>query len=166
MFLQRTGFASLALIVLGACATAYGPQGLKTGASIDEVTAALGEPTGRYPRPGGERVEFARGPYGKHTFMLDFDAQGRLSGWQQVLTEERFDTIRAGASRDDVLLALGHPSETSRLGFQRRTLWSYRYETPFCKWFQVGIDAQNRVVDTGYGPDPLCEDFEPSDGAK
>ena len=32
--------------------------------------------------------------------------------------------------------------------------------------FQVGIDEQNRVVDTGYGPDPLCEDFEPGDGAK
>ncbi|HUG21805.1 hypothetical protein [Piscinibacter sp.] len=165
MLFLRTGLASLALIVLGGCA-AYGPQGLKTGASIDEVVAALGEPTARYPQPGGQRIEYARGPYGKHTYMLDFDAQGRLTGWRQVLTEERFNAIRAGASREEVLVALGHPSEESRLGFQRRTLWSYRYETPFCKWFQVGIDAQDRVVDTGYGPDPMCEDFEPGDGAK
>jgi hypothetical protein len=143
-----------ALIVLGGCATSYGPQALKTGASVDEVKAMLGAPTGQYASDGGERIEYARGPYG----MLDMDARGHLVRWQQVLSEDRFNALKVGASRDDVLRTLGHPSETSVLPRQRTTLWSYRYETPFCQWFQVGIDAGGKVVDTGYGPDPMCED--------
>jgi len=39
-------------------------------------------------------------------------------------------------------------------------VWAYRYETPFCRWFQVGIDPQGKVVDTAYGPDPLCDEGE------
>lgn len=164
LFVRPIAGAAVALLALGGCATAYGPQSLPTGATVAEVTSALGPPTGRYARSGGERLEYARGPYGRHTYMLDFDPQGRLVGWQQVLTEDRFNAVRAGTTREDVLFAIGRPSQESRLGFQNRTLWSYRYDAPFCKWFQVGLDAQGRVVDTGYGPDPLCEDFEPDAG--
>jgi hypothetical protein len=153
--------AALVLSALAGCAGTYGPQGLKTGASMAEVTAALGKPTGRYPGPtGGERVEYARGPYGKHTYMLDFDAQGRLASWQQVLTEPTFNAVRAGETRDEVLFALGHPADTRLLPVQHRTLWSYRYDATFCQWFQVGLDGRGKVVDTGYGPDPLCDDYQ------
>ena|SRR5436305_228805 len=153
------GFLSgaMALVALAGCATQYGPQSLHTGASINDVTAALGPPTARYASAGGERVEYARGPYGKHTYMLDFDAQGRLTGWQQVLTEPLFNDIPVGISRDDLLLRIGHPSDTRTLAYQHRALWSYRYDSPFCKWFQVGLDPQGKVVDTGYGPDPQCD---------
>lgn len=158
--------AGLAIALLGGCAGAYGPQRLQTGASVGEVTAALGTPTGRYPRPGGERIEYARGPFGKHTYMLDFDAQGRLLRWEQVLNEPHFDALRVGTSRDDVLFTLGHPSDAKRLPYQRRILWSYRYEGPFCKWFQVGLDGSGKVVDTGYGPDPMCDDHQTDISAK
>ncbi|WP_280155183.1 hypothetical protein [Piscinibacter sp. XHJ-5] len=152
--------------LLAGCAASYGPQSLRPGTSLGEVTAALGPPTGRYARADGERVEYARGPFGKHTYMLDFDAQGRLLRWQQVLTESQFEAIRTGMSGDEVMVALGHPAETRPLAYQQRTLWSYRYDAPFCTWFQVGIDRQGRVVDTGYGPDPLCEDFNFGDSGK
>jgi hypothetical protein len=157
MSLPRALCPAFALVAVAGCATRYGPQSLPDGASMSEATAALGTPTARYARAGGERLEYARGPYGKHTFMLDFDAQGRLTGWEQVLSEPRFDGIRAGMTRDELLMAIGHPSDTRKIAHQQRTLWSYRYETPFCKWFQVGLDGQNRVVDTGYGPDPMCD---------
>lgn len=151
------GTVVLALSAMLGCAT-YGPPQLAPGASVADATTALGRPTGDYALPaGGKRLEFARGPFGKHTYMLDFDAQGRLTGWNQVLTEARFNAVRAGSPESEVLLALGRPSERSRLALQRRTLLSYRYEGPFCQWFQVGIDEAGRVVDTGYGPDPLCE---------
>lgn len=130
---------------------------------MNDVTASLGAPTARYPRGSGERVEFARGPFGKHTFMLDFDAQGQLVSWEQVLTEPKFDAVRTGATRDEVLFALGHPAESKPLPVQGRTLWSYRYDAAFCKWFQVGLDSTTgKVVDTGYGPDPLCDDNQTS----
>ena len=147
-------FASVAL---AGCAGTYGPQSLQTGTSLDQVAATMGKPTARYPRAGGERVEYARGPYGRHTYMLDFDAQDRLTGWQQVLAEPIFHEIRSGMTRDELLMAIGHPSESQTLAHQQRMLWSYRYETPFCQWFQVGLDRQDRVVDTGYGPDPRCD---------
>lgn len=149
-----TAFAACAL--LGAC-TSYGPESLSTGATRDDVARSLGAPTGRHAAPGGERVEYARGPFGKHTYMLDFDAQGRLTRWEQVLTESRFDTLRAGMTRAELLAAVGRPSDIRRLPYQQRTLWSYRYDTPFCRWFQVSLDTADRVVETGYGPDPRCE---------
>ena len=158
-----TSAAALALVALVGCTT-YGPPTLSPGASVADATRALGQPTGDYALPAGaKRLEFARGPFGKHTYMLDFDAQGGMLGWAQVLTEARFNAVRAGSPQADVLLALGRPSERSRLGLQQRTLWSYRYESVFCQWFQVGIDDAGRVVDTGYGPDPLCEDKHNAD---
>jgi len=147
----------LASAALAGCASSYSPQALQDGTSADQVIAAMGKPTARYPRGSGERIEYARGPYGKHTYMLDFDAQGRLSGWQQVLSEPVFDDIRAGMTRDELLMRIGHPSQSQTLAHQQRVLWSYRYDTPFCQWFQVGLDPKDRVVDTGYGPDPRCD---------
>ena len=153
------GWSVIAWAALAGCATRYGPESLPRDASVADITAALGAPTARHAHAGGERLEYARGPYGKHTYMLDVDARGRLAGWQQVLDEPHFDGIRAGMTRAELLMTLGHPSDTRILAFQRRTLWSYRYDSPFCTWFQVALDRQDRVVDTGYGPDPLCEDF-------
>ena len=157
MILRSAGSGAAAAALLGGCASTYGPQSLGSGATINETLAKMGSPTARYAREGGERVEFARGPYGKHTYMLDFDAQGRLAHWDQVLTEQNFNTVREGETREQVLLAIGHPSDIRALPVQGRTLWSYRYDAVFCKWFQVGLDASNKVVDTGYGPDPLCD---------
>lgn len=156
------GTALLVSLTLG-CAT-YGPPSLTPGASVSDATRALGTPTGEYALPdGARRLEFARGPFGKHTYMLDFDAQGRMLGWAQVLTEARFNTVLTGMPKEQVLLALGRPSEQSTLTWQRQTVWSYRFETVFCRWFQVGIDPSGRVVDAGYYPDPLCEPKDPPD---
>ncbi|MBW8832662.1 MAG: hypothetical protein JF606_25340 [Burkholderiales bacterium] len=84
--------------------------------------------------------------------------------WEQVLTEAKFDAVHGGETRDEVLLALGHPAESKPLLMQGRTLWSYRYDAVFCKWFQVGLDSTTgKVVDTGYGPDPLCDDYQTSE---
>lgn len=148
--------AAAALLATG-CAF-MNPAATPTGTPASEVLARFGPPTGEYSLPdGGKRLEYARGPYGKHTWMFDVDASGRLAKTAQVLTESNFNAIRAGMSRDEVLAAIGHPGETSRLGWQNRMLWSYRYETPFCQWFQVGVDPAGKVVDTGYGPDPMCD---------
>lgn len=145
--------------VLAAGCAFMNPAAIPAGAGSAEVTAQLGPPTGEYMLPGGgKRLEYARGPYGKHTWMFDFDTAGRLAKTSQVLTEANFNAIRAGMSSADVLAAIGRPGETSRLAWQRQTVWSYRYETPFCQWFQLGIDASGKVADSGYYPDPRCED--------
>jgi predicted small lipoprotein YifL len=85
------------------CAS-YGPGSLKPGATVAETTSSMGPPTARYAMPGGtERLEYERGPAGLHTFMLDFDAAGRLTKAEQVLTEARFNAVPWGISREQVL---------------------------------------------------------------
>ena len=147
---------ALALALGSGCAS-YGPAGLAPGASSAEAIAEMGPPKARFATPaGGERLEFWRGPFGKHTYMLEFDARDRLLGWEQVLTESNLRSLRDGMTKDELLYRIGHPSEVQYLARLRHQLWSYRYVSPFCHWFQVSLDDQDRVVSFGDGPDPMC----------
>lgn len=157
---QRVSFAAAAVLCAG-CINMSDPMRLAPGASAAQIREWLGEPTGRYPLDSGaQRLEYARGPYGKQTWMLDVDASGRLLAATQVLDEKRFGTIRAGMTRDEVLRLIGRPSNTGFVGWQKQTVWSYRYASPFCQWFQVGLSQAGLVEDTGYGPDPVCDDVD------
>ncbi|HPM68647.1 MAG TPA: hypothetical protein PLX45_20455 [Piscinibacter sp.] len=155
---------SLAAVALASagCVNMNNPTRLVPGASADEIRQWLGEPSGRYPLAGGaQRLEYARGPFGKQTWMLDVDAGGRLTSATQVLTETQFNAIRAGATADEVLRTIGRPSNVGYVGWHKtQTVWSYRYASPFCQWFQVGLSEAGVVEDTGYGPDPICDDVD------
>jgi len=155
---------SLAAVALASagCVNMNNPTRLVPGASADEIRQWLGEPSGRYPLAGGaQRLEYARGPFGKQTWMLDVDAEGRLTSATQVLTEKQFNAIRAGATADEVLRTIGRPSNVGYVGWHKtQTVWSYRYASPFCQWFQVGLSEAGVVEDTGYGPDPICDDVD------
>jgi hypothetical protein len=164
---MKTPWVMMAALLSVAGCTSYGPQSLSPGASVEAVRQSLGLPTGEFAQPdGGRRLEFARGPYGRHTYMLDFDASGKLLRWEQVLTEAKFNTIQPGMTGAEVQALIGHSFDQRMVGVaeRRQTVWAYRYETPFCQYFQVGIDSQGKVMDTSYGPDPLCETRETSDG--
>lgn len=155
--MRRAGVLLALVAGLAGCA-GYGPGGLPLGASSADVTQKMGPPTGRHALDGGGwRLEFARGPYGRHTYMLDFDANDRLLRAEQVLTEENFNALQIGMSRAEVLRRIGRPSNTRYLPRQRHQLWSYRYETPFCIWFQVSLDTDDRVAELGHNLDPICE---------
>ena len=136
----------------------YSPQALAPGSSIEQATQRMGRATAEYPlTPAGKRLEFARGPFGLHTYMVDFDASGSLVAWTQGLYEENFATIKNGMSSDDVLLALGHPAHQFGVWSGRQTMWAYRFDSPQCQWFLVGVNPQGQVASTTYGPDPRCE---------
>lgn len=147
-------------LVLSGCAS-YGPPRVAPGAPVADVVAVMGEPTGRHADPTGQaattRWEFARGPFGRHTYMVDVDAQGRVVGWRQVLDEKTFATIMPGMTTRDVLYQLGRPSNVRRIERQRMDVWAYRYETYFCQWFQVSLGDDGRVIDGTYGVDPICD---------
>jgi hypothetical protein len=155
---------SLAAVALASagCVNMNNPTRLVPGASADEIRQWLGEPSGRYPLAGGaQRLEYARGPFGKQTWMLDVDAEGRLTSATQVLIETQVNAIRAGATADEVLRTIGRPSNVGYVGWHKtQTVWSYRYASPFCQWFQVGLSEAGVVEDTGYGPDPICDDVD------
>lgn len=157
----RVSALALSAALLAGCVNMSSPTKLAAGASADAIRAQLGEPTGRYAlADGSQRLEYARGPFGRETWMLDVDAQGRLLRSTQVLAEATFGTIKAGMTRDEVLRIIGRPGNVGYVGWQKQTVWNYRYASPFCQWFQVGLSQAGIVEDTGYGPDPLCDDVD------
>ena len=120
----------------------------------------LGTPTSRYPMPAGTRLEFATGPYGRTTWMVDLDATGAATTWQQVLAERNLHAVQGrlpGMTRDQLLRTLGRPGETRHGGWPGGQVWSWRFETHLCLWFQVSIGDDGIVRDGAFGPDPLCD---------
>jgi hypothetical protein len=149
--------SALAALALAACA-AFGPAQLRIGQTADEVAQAMGTPTALYALPGGgQRIEYARGPFGRETYMVDVDAGGRVTGWSQVLTEANLNAVPMGISREELLRRLGTPGERHHIGWQQRDLWAWRYPSNDCLWFTVSLDRAQRVVDSGYGIDPRCD---------
>lgn len=152
--------ATLAACALAACALVQGPP-LARGQTLAEVQALLGAPSGRYELPGGlTRLEFARGPYGRQTWMVDLGADGRVAAYDQVLNEMHFAEFaqRApGMTRDELLRTLGRPAERRHGGWAGGEIWSYRYPTNDCLWFQVTLGEDTRVRAGSYGIDPACD---------
>ena len=147
--------SAISVALLSACA-GYGPGDLRVGASEADFRARMGEPTGREAlADGGSKLEYARGPMGKHTYMVDVDAAGRVRGWEQVLTEARFEALPIATPQADVRRQLGRPSQT-RVGWRGvGEVWSYRYESLFCRWFQVWL-VEGRVREAAFAEDPMC----------
>jgi hypothetical protein len=151
--------AALALgTLLTACA---GPGGLAPGVPANELTRRLGPPSAEYTlapeagSPATRRLEYTGGTFGKTTHMLDLDASGRLVANTQVRSEPYFNRVQPGMTEAEVLRTIGMPSERFFIRFQSMMLWSYRYDTPICQWFQVGL-REGRVAEASFGPDPMC----------
>jgi hypothetical protein len=160
--MRRLLAATLSSMALAGCA-GYSPSEVRPGQTAEDVQRSMGEPTGRHAMPdGGERLEYARGPLGMYTFMVDLDASGRVTGWAQVHEEKSFNQLKNGMTAEEVLRMIGHPWATLRVGRQNVTVWSYRYRNPICNWFQVSIGDNGEVVQTGYGMDPMCAVPAPS----
>lgn len=157
----RAVASSVALVLtleLAACAS-YGPGSLSPGLGADEIAGRMGAPTDRHALPdGGVRLEYARGPAGLHTYMLDLGPDGRLRGWTQVLTPASFARIAPGWPRERVRHELGRPTQEQRFERLGQRVWSYRFDSVDCTWLQVTflLDT-DRVETVGLGPDPRCE---------
>jgi hypothetical protein len=142
---------------LAACA-AYGTGGLQAGMDEAAVVSSMGMPPARYTLPdGGTRLAYARGPYGKHTWMVDLGADGKVREWHQALSEAQFALLKMGIGEEELLRTIGPPSHVSGRGIRPGVVWSYRYPTYECRWFQATLDENRRLVEAGYGVDPACE---------
>lgn len=149
------------MVLLSACAglprSFQAPQAMP-GQTEAEVLAGLGQPTSRYTLPaGGQRLEYATGPYGRTTVMVDLGADGRVNTSQQVLSEANFAKITDGMPRDAVLRLLGRPADKAGEYMNRQT-WSWRYPTYECLWARITFEPDGKVRGgASFLPDPRCD---------
>jgi hypothetical protein len=159
--LAAVSASAVVVAVLSACA-GYAPPTDLSGLSRDEIVARMGPPEVQRQVAGGSRLEFPRGPYGVHTWFVYLDPNGRATRSEQVLTESNFLRINPGMGQEEARQVLGRPGEVEALGRNRGQVWSYRYENPFCRWFQVEIAQDQTVRSAGYGEPPECAKREDS----
>jgi hypothetical protein len=151
----------LAWALLGAaCAsiTSATPNALPPGATEPDVLAVMGKPTGSYNfTDGGKRLEFARGPQGRETWMIDFDASGKMVDAEQVMDLWYLTRIEPGMTVDQVLIRVGHPGNIRPIPRQQLSVWNYRYPTNDCLWYQISVGDDGRVLTGSTGIDPQCD---------
>ncbi len=156
---SSTLFGAIALTVflsIGGCA-GYAPSNDFIGLSRNEALALLGQPT---PVPDNiataKRLDFPRGPFGKHTYSLYFDDKGVVTGFKQLLNDENFAKIVPGMDESAVVDLIGVSKDRVDLARERGYVWNYRYETPLCRWFQVEFNPENKVRSAGYSIPQEC----------
>lgn len=116
------------LAILGAC-TLLTPVPPNIGDAEQEIIAKLGQPTHRIQDGSEHLLEYARGPWGQQTFMARIGPDDKLISYEQVLTAQKFAALKVGsATKDDVLRAIGTPSETVYLSRLALEVWSYPYK--------------------------------------
>lgn len=155
----KTAILASVLVIAG-CAGLGGPP-LVLGDSVDTVRLKLGEPTATYSAGLGQELEYATGPMGQSTWMAHIGADGRLEKFEQVLTGEKFATIKLGvATHEDVLRTVGRPAETSYLPLRDFEVWSYRYKEAgvWNSMMHVHFDRKGVVQLMQNGPDPMYEE--------
>lgn len=149
--------ALLLAAALAGCASLQ-PLQAAIGQTEAQVLATLGTPTSRYTLPaGGQRLEYATGPYGRTTLMVDLGGDGRVTGSAQVLTEANFAKVRDGMPRDEVLRLLGRPADKAG-EFMNRQTWSWRYPTYDCLWARITFEPDGKVRGgAALMTDPRCD---------
>jgi hypothetical protein len=145
------------LLTLAGCVTGqYAPSDKEVGVSRQQIEERMGKPTGEWDTPEGRVLEYARGPFGKNTYFALLDNQHRVRHWTQVLTLEQFEKIYPGMSAAEVRRLIGRSFEIASLARDRGEVWSYRFESVFCEWFQIEFTAQGTVRSKGMGIPPEC----------
>jgi hypothetical protein len=160
--MARFAFSAIiaAMLGLAGCGTIF-HQFPSQGDTAPQVLAKMGQPTATYPEGHGQILEYATGPMGEYTWMAHIGPDGRLAKFEQVLTGEKFATIKIDhATKDDVLRTIGHPAETSYLALRDYEVWSYRYleNGVWYSMMHVHFDRSGIVRLMQNGPDPRYQD--------
>jgi hypothetical protein len=117
----------LALVIAG-CASILGPHSVRMGESSNEVRAKVGPPAAERKLPSGQSAwYYTTAPSGYFTWRIVFGADGRVSEYTQVLTQQNFYSFPKGASHDEVLDRLGPPMERMTFARSNTEAWTYRW---------------------------------------
>lgn len=145
----------IALALLAGCAF---PTALAPGTPEAEVVSRYGRPAEVYPLPAdARRLAYPIGALNQQTWLIDVDAQGRVTRVDQVLTAAHFGRIKVGA--DDTSLVrreFGPPREIQTYAASGLTAWLYPYKESgvWNSEMAVYFDKAGIVRKVESGPDP------------
>ena len=150
--------AALAVLLLGCVQQRH----ITAGMAASDVLHGLGEPTTRYPAPGGgQRLQYSSEPSGQTVYNIDVDAQGRVLRSEQALREVLFaQRIQPNTwTRADVLHEYGQPAYTIGVHNFKGDIWVWRY-VDGVTWRLLFIDVDPAGVVRGWsvGDEPLPDD--------
>lgn len=144
----------LSSLLLGACA--LGTGSLHPGQTEAEIISRFGQPTRRYQDGRDQLLEYMQGPFGQATHMVRIGPDGKLISSEQVLTLEKFGTIKPGIAREqDVLKTVGTPSEVRYFPRTALVEWSYPYKEAgvWDSMMSIYFDKSGTVQKLENGPD-------------
>jgi hypothetical protein len=123
--MKKLIFTTIFPALLAACA---GPPPVP-GEPAAAVEAKLGRPTGVYRDGADTMLEYATGPWGQYTWMARIGGDGKLVSYEQVLTGQKFATIKPGKDdKDSILRTLGRPAQVTHYHSVDGDVWLYRYK--------------------------------------
>jgi hypothetical protein len=157
-FLATSRATKLLMLIIAALLSACASTPpLFPGDAESVVLSKLGTPAARYQVGAEQWLEY---PGFQQTWFARLGADGKLSSWEQVLTQAKFATITLDkANKEQVLRTLGHPVETSYLSLSRLEVWSYQHKESgiWNSMMHVHFDSQGIVRKMENGPDPSFE---------
>ena len=148
----------LACLISALCAcSVLIPAPVAVGDTEAQVIAKRGQPTHRYQVGPDHLLEYAQGPWSQTTYMAHIGPDGHVISFEQVLTSQKFASIKIGeATKEDVLHTVGAPSETTYLSLSDLEVWSYPYKENgvWNSLMHVHFDRSGVVRKMMNGPDP------------
>ena len=151
---KRAALALTLSLLLGGCAgLLVNPAHIAPGTLAEQVVATLGQPTARYPLPGGgQRLQYSQEPMGYCVYNVDLDAQGRTVRVEQTLDDALFAQRIAPDhwTREDVLREYGPPMRRMTVHNFDGQIWVWRYYQVIAGPRQLYIDVDRGGVVRGY----------------
>lgn len=141
-------FLVIAVPLLSSACAGYAPGIDLIGLHRDVLIAQMGPPEREYSWHGLQKLHYPRGPAGWHTYFVYLDKENKVTHWDQALTEDRFDGIKAGMSLDQVIDTIGITRIRTQLAGNRGYIWYYRYQNTQCRSFAIEFTHDDIVRGT------------------
>ncbi len=149
--------SALAVLLLAGCSTLAIPE---QGTSETDLISMRGTPTYTSQDGGIKTLEWTASNSNQYTYMAKVGPDGKMISFDQVLTVERFATLKPGVStKDDVIKVVGHPNkfESEYLKLSDSEVWTYRYKESgvWDSLMHIHFDHNGLITRLENGLDPL-----------
>lgn len=152
----------LLALLLGGCAVLQPVvEGRKlVGHGQAEVRQTFGQPTDEFRLAGGgSRWIYSKQPNGRYAYAAEFDPQGRLVSFRQVLETNELNQAKVGTwTKQDVVEHFGSKAGEPVAYFARmdREVWSYRFlhDDEWPSLYNFYFDHAGVLRQTQVTPDP------------